>query len=364
MPKRARPAAPAKPSSATPANPAARRRPLVYCDACGAVGHRGQPPFANLPFDLDFTPVPRRVARRDGWSAKKQRDYIFLLADCGSVRDAANAVGMTPESAYALRRAPGAESFCRAWDGAVDQGVRLLHDSAMARAIHGTAIPIFHEGRQVGERRQFNDRLAMFQLKNRMPEKYGGHGGVAGGRLAGDGADDLMAQISEEQLDETRERILTRYCTKIVQERFYREEGNIVAADFMLRQLTHIELVMECGYMAIKPLLDETKRMFGLGEDPNDRREIFGSDLTDALAEFRYAFWLWAGDPERSEDTIPSAQKTAAATTPYSDHVYVQPHFTDDERAALAQIWQEKLETWEAKARQDHARRCESSAVQ
>ena len=46
-----------------------------------------------------FTPVPRISPRHTGWTPDRQHGFIEALADLGSVRAAANAVGMTPESA-------------------------------------------------------------------------------------------------------------------------------------------------------------------------------------------------------------------------------------------------------------------------
>ena len=63
---------------------------------------------------FDFTPVPRRRVRRDGWSEEKQRLFIALLAKSGCVARAARAVGMTPRSAYRLLDADGADSFAEA----------------------------------------------------------------------------------------------------------------------------------------------------------------------------------------------------------------------------------------------------------
>ena len=70
---------------------------------------------------LTFTPVPGR-ARHDGWTPERQRPFIGALARCGLVAAAAREVGKTPKSAYRLRERAGAESFCAAWDVAVDQG--------------------------------------------------------------------------------------------------------------------------------------------------------------------------------------------------------------------------------------------------
>lgn len=120
----------------------------------------------------DYGPVPVRY-RHDGWVPDRQHQFIETLADCGCVDEAARAVGMSRNSAYALRRRPDAQAFRLAWDAAMDAAVARLRDAAMARAIHGVAVPVFHAGEQVGERRQFNERLTMFLLRSRAPEHYG-----------------------------------------------------------------------------------------------------------------------------------------------------------------------------------------------
>jgi hypothetical protein len=122
--------------------------------------------------DPPFAPVRVRY-RYDGWVPDKQLEFIERLADCGCVDEAARAVGMTRVSAYALRRRPDAQAFRLAWDAALDAAVARLNDAALSRAINGVPVPIFHGGEQVGERRQYNERLTMFLLRYRQPERYG-----------------------------------------------------------------------------------------------------------------------------------------------------------------------------------------------
>ena len=62
----------------------------------------GPPPHTGE----DFTPVPTRQ-RDDGWSPARQRAFLEALASCGSVSAAARVVGLSRESAYALRRQIG-----------------------------------------------------------------------------------------------------------------------------------------------------------------------------------------------------------------------------------------------------------------
>ncbi len=120
----------------------------------------------------DLDPVPLRH-RHDGWTPHRQVEFIRALAACGCVHDAATLVGMTARSAYRLRARPSARSFREAWDIALDQAVDRLADAVMSRAIDGVARPVFYQGEQVGERRYYDERLAMFILSRRAPERFG-----------------------------------------------------------------------------------------------------------------------------------------------------------------------------------------------
>jgi hypothetical protein len=114
---------------------------------------------------LDFTPVPRRY-RHDGWTPERQTAYIAALAETGCVERAARMVNMSTQNCYALRRAPGAESFRRAWDAALDFAVPKLKDVAFQRAIEGELVPVFSGGKLMGFRRKYNDKLLMFCLRH------------------------------------------------------------------------------------------------------------------------------------------------------------------------------------------------------
>jgi hypothetical protein len=146
-------------------------------------------PVAGLPAPLDspstaldahgfdpaaYTWVPvRRTPRNDGWSHQRQRDFIEALADCGSVTEAAQRIGMSVSGAYRLRRSPGGEAFAAAWDAAVHQAALHLVDIAFDRAIHGSSEPVFdRDGRCVGRRMRQNDRLLMFLMRAHLPERY------------------------------------------------------------------------------------------------------------------------------------------------------------------------------------------------
>lgn len=125
------------------------------------------------PDEYHWIPVPRK-RRHDGWTPEKQREFIETLADTGSVVGAARAVGLSKQSAYALRRSKGAEGFAAAWDAAIGQASRLLADVAFDRAINGTEQHVIdREGQHIYTHMRTNDRLLMFLLRAHQPEIYG-----------------------------------------------------------------------------------------------------------------------------------------------------------------------------------------------
>jgi hypothetical protein len=129
----------------------------------------------------DFTPVPRKTKRHDGWTATRQRAFIAALCETGSVGAAARRVGKSAESAYHLRRQSGAESFVAAWDAAIEHRIGILRDSLIDRAIYGVEVPVMSGGKQIGTRQVYNDRIATFILRS-----YDGlmSGGASGPPLA------------------------------------------------------------------------------------------------------------------------------------------------------------------------------------
>jgi len=112
-----------------------------------------------------FTPVPRRY-RHDGWTPARQKAFIEALADTGCVERAARMTNMSSENAYVLRRSAGADEFRRAWEAALDFGLKRMKDIAFERAIEGQLVPVFVAGKLLGFRRKRNDALLMFCLRH------------------------------------------------------------------------------------------------------------------------------------------------------------------------------------------------------
>ena len=121
---------------------------------------------------IPFEPVAVR-SRHDGWTVEKQFAFIEALAETGVVEEACRRVGMSRTSADKLRRRSDGVHFRRAWEAAIDYSLYRLEEDAVARSRNGVARPIFHKGEQVGEYRHYDERLTMFLLKTRRPQRYG-----------------------------------------------------------------------------------------------------------------------------------------------------------------------------------------------
>ena len=131
-----------------------------------------QDPTSPPPFDL----VPVR-ARVDGWTPERQRAFIAALHARPCIDAAARAAGMSRESAYRLRRRPGAQSFAAAWDAALGMPVRRVTiDDLPFLACRGLIRPRFRGGKYVGSR-QNPDNPALLRLLARLDRSaHGRHG--------------------------------------------------------------------------------------------------------------------------------------------------------------------------------------------
>ena len=112
-----------------------------------------------------FDPVPQQRRRRVGWDEDRQRAFVGMLARIPSVGHAARAVGMSARSAYKLLDRPGAQSFARAWDQALAEGMARLRGASLARCLEGgDFVPVYRRGRLVRIEHRRNDKLAIALL--------------------------------------------------------------------------------------------------------------------------------------------------------------------------------------------------------
>ncbi len=132
-------------------------------------------PLSETVPDTDyllFRPVPVK-RRHNGWSPLHQRAFIVALAHIGCVKLAAMSVGKSRQSAYNLRKRPGAESFVEAWDRALQCGEDNVLEISIERALYGEEKPLYYQGRKIGSARKYDNSVlrAALTAMDRRAEK-------------------------------------------------------------------------------------------------------------------------------------------------------------------------------------------------
>lgn len=107
----------------------------VICDRCRSSGASGEGDFSHLGDLLEFTPVPRKKERVDGWSAERQRAFIAALSATGSKRRAALAIGMQPFGVDQLLKSEGSDSF----KAAVERAMAIAAQNGTMKIAQGVA---------------------------------------------------------------------------------------------------------------------------------------------------------------------------------------------------------------------------------
>lgn len=212
---------------------------------------------------LDFEPAPRKVARPDGWTDARQRRFIALLAQCGSPRQAAEAMAKDLSGARHLYRTEGADSFRAAWTAAIELAARRRRQ---ARA----AAPGFS-------------------------------GPVPG--TATRGWTDPESEDEPEMGDEEKTAMVVdlarRFMRKVIAEREARLAGKVVAADFYLRQVTMLEIAFDL--LAEQAGLDAWQVLRQCRRGEHGVLEIAETPLSRELDNMRRAYWRDQQGPERPE---------------------------------------------------------------
>jgi hypothetical protein len=226
------------------------------------------PDFATLAADpeiaplLNFDPVVRKVKRPDGWTPELQRELIARIAATGTVQSAVWQMGKHATGAEALYKTPGAAGFRTCWDAAVI----------------------------IGRRRN--------QLDSNPP-----YAGAVPGIQRRGSARDLPPEpepeltMSDDQKWELLKSIATKFMKKVAAERQARLSGQIVAADFYLRQVTYIEVMFDLT--AANLGFDASAVMAELRRGRHDYRQVVATDFSDWLDSSRRQWWAEEGEPER-----------------------------------------------------------------
>ena len=99
----------------------------------------------------------RTRIRHDGWTKARREAFLAALASTGNVRAAAEAVGMSAQTAYRLRRRDPV--FATEWDLSATARMHSFLDIAMERATHGTIETEYRGGKLAGYRIKPDDQL-------------------------------------------------------------------------------------------------------------------------------------------------------------------------------------------------------------
>jgi hypothetical protein len=131
-----------------------------------------------LPPFLRFAPVPLRK-QHNGWSPARQLRFVVALARGAGPSEAARAIGKTRQSAYDLRKRPGAESFAAAWDEALDfarrsPGAAQVRDLTYC-GIETILVPRHYRGRLIGfvQREDLAGAMRLLNRLDRLAERLG-----------------------------------------------------------------------------------------------------------------------------------------------------------------------------------------------
>lgn len=101
---------------------------------------------------------------------EKRAEFLETLRTTGNVSRSARVVGISRQRVYELKRADA--GFAAEWDDALEEGVDNLEEEARRRAYEGTLKPVFYQGAECGQIREYSDTLMIVLLKAHRPDKY------------------------------------------------------------------------------------------------------------------------------------------------------------------------------------------------
>jgi len=234
----------------------------VICDRCRSVGNCGEGDFSHLGDLLAFTPVARRK-RLNGWDAEAQRAFIAALAITGSKTNAAKSLGRNTFGIDQLLKAEGSDSF------------RLAYDRAMAIAEENGSRRLATGVADAAARNQWLDKRSALRGAEPEPE----------------------ITMSDDQKWDLVQSIAAKLMKKVAAERSARLAGQIVAADFYLRQVTFIEVMFDLSTSQLG--FDPHEVMAELRRGRHDLRQIVATPFSEWLDAARRQWWAEEGEPER-----------------------------------------------------------------
>ena len=316
-------------------------RLTLICARCRATGDAEDEAFAGFGDLLGFTPVELKLKRADGWTPEVQKAFIAALAVTGSPRQAAAAVGRSLNGAHELLDREGSESFAAAWAGAL----AVAREKGEHRLAAGVQYVAAKDSRWAPTDGRRKSRYEQFVAS------------------AEDEFDDPDGEAAMAVKTAALQSILRKYILKLEQERSARTEGRIAEADFTLRQLTWLEVVMDA---LSGDLLTFLKRFRHKGHALLDIAE---TDASRLLGQLRRNFWEHHGAPPRPDHpperflqeagdgvwTEPGEHTTGGTKQEHQRQVHEQQERRREEA--------ERQIKWEAEALRAYERRRASGAA-
>nr|WP_315587535.1 DUF3597 domain-containing protein [Sphingomonas psychrotolerans] len=110
-----------------------------------------------------FSPPPG-YTRHHGWTPDKQRRFLEALSEGRNVVQACAIVGLSKQSAYALRTSPRGHAFALGWDAALLKARDVLADELMDRAFNGVRDTITRDDGSIVTRHRHDNRLGTTML--------------------------------------------------------------------------------------------------------------------------------------------------------------------------------------------------------
>ena len=250
---------------------------MLVMDESDNAGDDGEIVDPEILALLDFEPVPRKIEVADGWTPEAQRDFIARLAVHGSPTKACEEVGKNRSGINKLYRSPLGASFRQAWDQAIVLAKRRRAEQGPAAEFvrAGTKPPTLDNRRRAPS-----------------PQPLSRHGGE-GQRWS----EEDEPEPDEEQKWDLIHNIGIKFMRKVAAEREARLNGEIVAADFYLRQITFIEITFDLTATAFG--WDARWALAKLRRGKHGLMDIASTELADWLDRARRLWWAQEGDPAR-----------------------------------------------------------------
>jgi hypothetical protein len=158
--------------------------------------------------------------RHDGFTPKKQRKFIKILAKTGCVLDACRGIGLSSTSAYrAKEKLP---DLAREWESALKRAATTLDAVAWKRGVEGVEEPVYYAGKFSHMAVKRSDSILRLLMMGSNRKKYGRMGGAAGAKIGADEREqirreakqELRAKLKDKQgMDRIREELLERLET-------------------------------------------------------------------------------------------------------------------------------------------------------